>query len=175
MLERLGTDRWADTLWLQRRSDNMADLPKDPKETTVIGTDTHIKGEMNFKKSVRLVGTFEGKVSGEGELHVAEGARCKADVESPAVIVDGTVEGNLLARDKVQLNAKGVVKGDILAGKMVMAEGASFYGQCAIGPEAIKDSAPGPRPGQAPAQGHVPHPTAAGGRQPLKTGEVSVG
>lgn len=149
----------------------MADLPKDNKEATVIGTDTHIKGEMTFKRSVRLVGSLEGRVVGEGELHVAEGARCKADVESPAVVVDGTIEGNVIARDKVQLNAKGVVRGDIRAGKMVMSEGASFYGQCAIGPEAIKD-APSARPGQAPP--HTAHPGALGQgqRPPLKAGEA---
>lgn len=149
----------------------MADLPKDnSKETTVIGTDTHIKGEMTFKKSVRLVGSLEGRVVGEGELHVAEGARCRADVETPAVVVDGAIEGNVTARDKVQLNAKGVVRGDIRAGKMVMSEGASFYGQCAIGPEAIKD-APAARPGQA-AQ-HAPHVAAGQGQRPaLRTGEA---
>jgi cytoskeletal protein CcmA (bactofilin family) len=149
----------------------MADLPKDNKEATVIGNDTHIKGEMTFKKSVRLVGSLEGRVVGEGELHVAEGARCKADVESPAVVVDGAIEGNVVARDKVQLNAKGIVRGDIRAGKMVMSEGASFYGQCAIGPEAIKD-APA-RPGQ-PAAPHVSHPGAMGPgqRPPLKAGEA---
>jgi cytoskeletal protein CcmA (bactofilin family) len=147
----------------------MADLPKDNKEATVIGNDTHIKGEMTFKKSVRLVGSLEGRVVGEGELHVAEGARCKADVESPAVVVDGSIEGNVVARDKVQLNAKGVVRGDIRAGKMVMSEGASFYGQCAIGPEAIKE-APA-RPGQ-PTQ-HGPQAVAAPGQRPaLRTGEA---
>ena len=147
----------------------MADLPKDTKEATVIGTDTHIKGEMTFKKSVRLVGSLEGRVVGEGELHVAEGARCRADVETPAVVVDGAIEGNVTARDKVQLNAKGVVRGDIRAGKMVMSEGASFYGQCAIGPEAIKD-APAARPGQA---AHAPHAAAGQGQRPvLRTGEA---
>jgi len=151
----------------------MADLPnKDGKEATVIGNDTHIKGEMTFKKTVRLVGSLEGRVVGEGELHVAEGARCKADVETPAVVVDGSIEGNVTARDKIQLNAKGVVRGDIRAGKMVMSEGASFYGQCAIGPEAIKD-APAARPGQ-PAQ-HAPHAAAGQGqgqRPGLRTGEA---
>jgi cytoskeletal protein CcmA (bactofilin family) len=42
----------------------MADLPKDNKEATVIGNDTHIKGEMSFKKSVRLVGSLEWRVVG---------------------------------------------------------------------------------------------------------------
>ena len=51
--------------------------------------------------------------------------------------------------------------------EMVRAEGASFYGQCAIGPEAVKEG---------PAARHAPPQHAAGpGRQPLKAGEVSVG
>ncbi|GJM20879.1 MAG: hypothetical protein DHS20C15_07940 [Planctomycetota bacterium] len=126
----------------------MADSGNEP---TVIGADTHIKGEMSFSKTVRLVGTFEGSVHGEGELQVSKGAACKADVDSKAVVVDGIVEGNLIASEKVQLNASGVVRGDIVAGKMVMAEGASFFGQCAVGPEAVK-AAHGNKPGADAAQ-----------------------
>ncbi|MHC5211716.1 MAG: bactofilin family protein [Planctomycetota bacterium] len=134
----------------------MAEPAKDTKEATVIGNDTHIKGEMTFKKSVRLVGSFEGKVTGDGELQIAENAKCKADIESPAVVIDGTLEGNLIAKDKVRLNAKGVIRGDIVAGKMVMSEGATFFGQCAIGADAVKEagsSRPGSSVSTTPAPG----------------------
>jgi len=131
-------------------------MAEPAKDTTVIGSDTHVKGELTFKSGVRLMGTFEGRISGDGELQVSDGANCRADVESASVVVDGTVEGNLHARDKLQLNAKGVVKGDIVAGKMVMTEGASFFGQCAVGPDAVKGAAggrgastPGAEPGAA--------------------------
>ncbi len=142
----------------------MAD-PTSNKETTVIGGDTHIKGEMSFKKSVRVVGTFEGKIAGEGELQVADNATCRADVDSNTVIVDGTVEGNLVAKEKVQLNAKGVIKGDIVAGKMVMTEGASFFGQCSVGADAVKQAV-GARPSTAP--GHTVNAPKPG----MKPGEV---
>jgi cytoskeletal protein CcmA (bactofilin family) len=133
----------------------MPEPSRDTKEATVIGGDTHIKGEMTFKKGARLLGVFEGKISGDGELHIAENANCKADIETVTALVDGTIEGNLLARDKVQLNAKGVVKGDIVAAKMVMTEGATFFGQCSIGPEAVKGAAKPATPAGAP---HVtPH------------------
>jgi cytoskeletal protein CcmA (bactofilin family) len=150
----------------------MADLAKDTKEATVIGNDTHIKGEMTFKKSVRLVGSFEGKVSGEGELQIAENSKCKADIETATVVIDGTLEGNLIAKDKVQLNAKGVIRGDIIAGKMVMSEGATFFGQCAIGADAVKDAG-STRPGTGVStHGHAPHGT---GKQPLKASELAAG
>lgn len=133
----------------------MADTGNEP---TIIGADTHIKGEMTFQKTVRLVGTFEGSITGDGELQVSKGAACKANVESAAVTVDGIVEGNLVARDKVALNASGVVKGDIVAGRMVMAEGASFFGQCSVGPEAVKAAGKARAGGEAATPGGASRP-----------------
>ncbi|MCB9899136.1 MAG: polymer-forming cytoskeletal protein [Planctomycetes bacterium] len=127
----------------------MADTGNDP---TVIGADIHIKGEMTFQKPVRLVGTFEGSITGQGELQVAKGAACKANVTSSSITVDGIVEGNLVAAEKVQLNTSGVVRGDIVAGKMIMAEGASFFGQCSVGPEAVKAAGGKPAQPGAPAK-----------------------
>jgi cytoskeletal protein CcmA (bactofilin family) len=139
----------------------MADTPN---EATVIGSDIHIKGEMSFQKSVRLVGSFEGSIRGEGELQVAKGASCKAEVDSSSIVVEGLVEGNLVARDSVHLNKSGVVKGDIVAGRMVMAEGASFFGKCAVGPEAVKSvERPAKPAGNTPrAQANQPEARAAG-------------
>jgi cytoskeletal protein CcmA (bactofilin family) len=113
-------------------------MPDTSNEVTVIGGDTHIKGEITFQKTMRVVGTVEGSIQGEGELQVAKGAACKAQVDSSRLVVDGIIEGNVVARETVQLNASGVVKGDIVAGKMIMTEGASFFGQCSVGLEAVK-------------------------------------
>ena len=107
-------------------------------ETTIIGTDTHFKGELTFERTAKINGRFEGQINGQGELHVTEKATCKADVEASTVNVDGRIEGNLRAKDTVRLNNNGMVKGDIVAAKMIMSEGASFFGQCAVGPEAMK-------------------------------------
>ena len=146
-------------------------MSEPDKETTVIGSDTHITGEMTFKRNARIVGSFEGKVKGEGDLRVAESATCKAEVESNSITVDGRVEGNLVAREKVQLNAKGVIKGDIVAGKMIMTEGASFFGQCAVGADAVKNNGSS-RP--APASTTAPPPTTEFGKS-KKPGEMAAG
>lgn len=139
-------------------------MAEPAKETTVIGSDTHVKGELTFKSGVRVLGTFEGEINGEGELQIAAGATCRANVVSATVVVDGTVEGNLHARDKLQLNAKGVVKGDIVAGKMVMTEGASFFGQCAVGPDAIKGAGAAASSGGGLASAARPSPHKPAGK-----------
>jgi cytoskeletal protein CcmA (bactofilin family) len=112
----------------------------ESNDITVVGSDSHFKGELTFDKTARINGKFDGKITGKGELQVSQNALCKADVESSAAQVDGTIEGNVVAKDTVRLNGTGAVKGDITAAKMVMAEGASFFGMCAVGPEAQKQA-----------------------------------
>jgi len=113
-------------------------MAETSNQTTLIASDTHITGQMSFERSARIVGKFDGKITAKGELQVADGAVCKAEVEAQTVTIDGEVQGNVVAREKVQLNAKARVSGDITAEKLVVAEGASFFGNCSVGPEAVK-------------------------------------
>jgi len=103
---------------------------------TVIAADTHIRGEMTFDRTARILGKFDGKVAAKGELQIAEGAACSVEIEASKVTVDGAIEGNVSALDRIQLNAKGKINGDIKSAKLVVAEGASLFGHCAIGPDA---------------------------------------
>ncbi len=107
-------------------------------QTTIIGSDTHIKGDMTFDGTAKLLGTFEGKITAKGDLHVADGATCRAVVEAGKVTVDGTVDGNVTARERVELTGKAKMKGDLVSARLLVAEGASFVGHCTVGPDATK-------------------------------------
>lgn len=110
----------------------------DQSEITVIGRDTRIKGEMEFEGGARILGSFEGKISANGQVEIAESASCKAEVQAERIVVDGTVEGNLDARDRLSLNANAKIHGDITAGELVVTEGATFVGHCSVGPRAAE-------------------------------------
>lgn len=105
-------------------------------ELTVIGADTRIKGEMFFEKSARILGQFEGKITAQGEVQIGNGANCNAAVEAEQIIVDGSVQGPLFARDRLTLTKNAQVQGDLTAGTLVVSEGASFVGHCNVGPRA---------------------------------------
>ena len=124
-------------------------------DTTIVGSDSHFKGELMFERTARINGKFDGTITGKGELQVSQNAMCKADVDAAGVQVDGTIEGNLKAKDTVKLNGSGVVRGDITAAKMVMSEGASFHGMCAVGSDSGKPSAAPPQ--SQPSQGGQPN------------------
>lgn len=140
-------------------------MAEQESQTTIIGADSYFKGEMSFERTAKIIGRFDGKISGKGELQVAQSATCKADIESAIANIDGTIEGNITAKDAVKLTANGKVKGDITATKMTMAEGASFYGMCAVGADAAKGG--GSSSGGAP-QGGQPQGGNSGGQQPPK-------
>lgn len=132
--------------------------------TTVLGPDLVIKGEMTFEGSVRLLGTFEGRMEASGDLHVGEGAHCRAEVHVARVVVDGEIEGNVHASERVQLNESAIVKGDVAAGAMSVADGATFMGACQVGAAAVaktRSAMPAPKVESRPAKPVEPAPVEA--------------
>lgn len=110
----------------------------DEGHITIIGKDAKIKGELSFENSAKILGGFEGKISAKGEVVIGETANCRATVEAGTVIVDGPLEGDIIAKDRIQLTPKAKVKGDIIAASLTVGEGASFVGHCKVGPDAVK-------------------------------------
>ena len=137
---------------------------------TILGPDANFKGELNFEKGMRLMGRFEGKVTTPGRLHIAKEAKMQADVDAGAIVVEGDVQGNLSANDRIELKQSARYEGDLRASKLVVDEGAIFSGHVSVGPEQIKG---GNRPqhqqgGQQHQGGPRPQPVAAGQPQGAK-------
>lgn len=112
----------------------------DSQEATVIGPDTVIKGEMAVENRAKILGRFEGTIKAKGQIEVANKAQCEADVEAVTVQIDGGMQGNITASDKVQLNATAKMIGDLVTAKLVVAEGAAVRGHFTVGPDAVKNS-----------------------------------
>ncbi len=128
----------------------------DNHDGTIIAADTVIKGEMAVENRARILGRFEGTIRSKGAVEVADKGTCKAAVDANTVQIDGTVEGNITAADKVQLSATARMTGDLVAAKLVVTEGAAFTGHVTVGPNALKarPGEPAAHPGQREAAGH---------------------
>ena len=85
----------------------------------------------------------------------ANTATCKATITAKEVAVEGRIDGNVEAGDRIELKPTGVVTGDIVAARMTMAEGASINGHCHIGPagqpKAASTTEPKPEAAATPA------------------------
>lgn len=99
----------------------------------VIGKGLVIQGELSGEGNVQLGAELEGKVNLTGTLMILEGARIQADIFATEIIVAGTVRGNLMALDKVELSATGRVVGSVRGKVLVVREGGRVNGRTIIG------------------------------------------
>jgi cytoskeletal protein CcmA (bactofilin family) len=94
----------------------------------VIGSKTHLKGEVVGDEDVVVEGIIEGHVRITRDLRVSTGGAVRATVEAQSVIVSGEVVGDCTATQRVEIQATGRLTGNIRAPRIVIAEGALFKG-----------------------------------------------
>ena len=106
-------------------------------EMTRIGKSVVIKGELSCSEDLYIDGQVEGTIDAKGNrLTIGPHGRVKANVIACAVVVQGKLEGNIQASDRVDLKQSAVVMGDIATHRISIDEGAYFKGSLNIQKEA---------------------------------------
>jgi cytoskeletal protein CcmA (bactofilin family) len=96
----------------------------------VISEDVEFKGVLSFANQLEINGRFEGEIQADGPLVIGEAAIVKASIKSEAnVIVRGKLQGNIYAKDKVEVVGNAQMYGDVSAPKFSLAETAIFVGK----------------------------------------------
>jgi cytoskeletal protein CcmA (bactofilin family) len=120
--------------------------PKPPRasETTIIGKSVAIKGEVSCDEDLYIDGQVEGTIDPRGHhLTIGPNGRVKADVAARAVVVQGRLEGNIQASDRVDLKQSATVVGDIVTQRISIDEGVSFRGSVDVRREPRKNESVG--------------------------------
>jgi cytoskeletal protein CcmA (bactofilin family) len=90
-----------------------------------------LTGELDFKDMLRINGHIAGKVTSQkGTLIVDLSALVDGDVEVGAVVVSGTVNGDIIGHERVDLGPAAVINGNISTRTLTMKPGAVFQGDC---------------------------------------------
>jgi cytoskeletal protein CcmA (bactofilin family) len=106
---------------------------------TLIGKSVVIKGEISCGEDLYIDGEVEGTIDPKGNrLTIGPNGRVKANVTACAVLVQGKLEGNIKASDRVDLKQSAVVTGDIATQRISIDEGAYFKGGVNIQKETPK-------------------------------------
>lgn len=99
------------------------------KEPVSIGNSIVIRGEVSGGEDLTIEGQVEGKIELRDHiLTVGPNGRVQAHIVARSIIVLGQVTGNLTADEKVEIQEKGSVEGDIVAPRVAIADGAKFRG-----------------------------------------------
>lgn len=104
-------------------------------QATTIGKQVKISGTLASDGNVIFDGTLEkGTINIAGELTIGSSALIKGEVKAGKLIVNGTVEGNVIVKEDMEIGASGKINGDInVHGKFIITKGGTFNGKCDMG------------------------------------------
>jgi cytoskeletal protein CcmA (bactofilin family) len=92
-----------------------------------------IKGSVKFLNELLIDGEVEGTIDSTGTLTIREHARIRGEIRTKSVKVRGTVEGNIFATERCELQAGCTLRGDIEAPRLAVSEDATFLGSAKVG------------------------------------------
>ncbi len=115
----------------------------------LLGRGSEFEGKLTFEGTVRIDGKFTGSIVTGDVLVVGEGAKISAEVTCGTIIIHGEVNGNIRAKNAVELHHPAKVRGNIESPSLVVEKGVIFEGQ-----SKMENLSFDLKPGDKPAQGH---------------------
>src|SRR5215471_13372858 len=108
--------------------------PASSEVTTLLGRGSEFEGKLSFEGTVRVDGKLSGEIFTDDVLIIGEGAEVNAEINVGAIIIEGTVHGNIHAKRSVEIRTPGRVRGNIATPSLQIEKGVIFDGQCQMEP-----------------------------------------
>ncbi len=101
----------------------------------MIGPSITIKGEVTGEEDLLIHGKVEGTINLNGnQLSVGESGAVSADIIAKVIKIDGKVVGDITGIEKVTISKSGNVRGNIVAPRVTLEDGAIFKGSIDMDP-----------------------------------------
>lgn len=97
-------------------------------EVTIIGAGVVLEGKMSSNGNIRIDGAVNGDITANGSVTVGETGEISGEIKAEAINIGGRVLGGVNAKEKVTLESKAVLQGDIVTKILVIEAGAIFDG-----------------------------------------------
>ena len=89
-----------------------------------------LEGTLTVKGTFRVDGNVKGNIISEQTIILGEGAKVEGQIEGNRVVISGRFDGVIFAKGRVEIEAKGVVTGEVHSPCMVIDPGGIFDGRC---------------------------------------------
>ena len=114
-------------------SDSMARDIKEGRLSGFVGHGTTLTGETEFHAMLRVDGHLIGTVTSEtGTLIIGTNGQVDANIMVAAAMINGAVNGDIVATEKLHLGRTARVLGNIHAPRLIVEEGAILEGSCSM-------------------------------------------
>ncbi len=95
----------------------------------LLGRGSEFEGKLTFEGTVRIDGKFTGTIITGDVLVVGEGAKVSAEITCGTIIVHGEVQGNVRAKNAVELHHPAKMRGNVESPSLMVEKGVIFEGQ----------------------------------------------
>jgi cytoskeletal protein CcmA (bactofilin family) len=114
-------------------SESMARDIKEGRLSGFVGSGTMLTGETSFQAMLRVDGHLTGRVMSEaGTLIIGSTGRVDANIQVGTAMINGTVNGDIVATEKIELGRSARVIGNVQTPRLTIEDGAIFEGSCAM-------------------------------------------
>jgi len=110
--------------WFERKRQDSGEW------TGFVEQGVHLEGKLKAPGTFRMDGTMSGSIVSDGTLVLGERASVQGEIIGDRVVIGGRFDGVIQAKRRVEIQATGVVTGEVHAPCLVMEPGALFDGQC---------------------------------------------
>lgn len=109
--------------------------PVISRSAAMIGPSIVIKGTVSGDEDLVIQGKVEGAIElKDNEVSVGQSGKVAADINAKVVKVDGEVSGDISGNEKVVISKSGNVRGNIIAPRVTLEDGAIFKGSIDMDP-----------------------------------------
>ena len=98
--------------------------------TVVVGRGDRFEGLLTFRGDARVDGELRGAILAEGRLEIGAPAHVEARIEADELVIAGLVEGDLSARQRIEVLAGARVRGELRAPRIALQDGCQVEGRC---------------------------------------------
>ena len=102
-------------------------------ETTIISHGVKIEGKVSSSGNIRVEGEIQGDITSQGKVIVGENGKVNGQISGEDITIGGKVSGTVRAKEKLVLDSKGNLKGDIFTKILLVEAGAKFDGKSNMG------------------------------------------
>ena len=102
----------------------------DEEWTGFIDQGVTLEGTLTVTGTFRIDGNIKGNIISEQTVILGEGAKVEGQIEGNRVVISGRFDGVIFAKGRVEIEAKGVVTGEVHSPCMVIDPGGIFDGRC---------------------------------------------
>jgi cytoskeletal protein CcmA (bactofilin family) len=109
---------------------------------SLIATDVEITGTIKSAGSVRIDGKLDGELHCAGDAVIGKDAKIKGTLNVNSISIEGSIHGNITAKDRIEMKSSARVTGDIKSKRLTVEDGVTFVGRSEVNPSGSPITAP---------------------------------